>query len=109
MKRFISLSVKQNATDLPGVGRAHGKVFQANNIQTCNDLQQWSLQALRKEFGQKHGEMLYNFCRGKDNRPLKMDQERKSVSAEINYGMRFTKVNSLDVNVPVTCIRKEFF
>lgn len=58
----------------------------------CKDLQQWTLPRLRKEFGQKHGEMLYNFCRGKDERLLRLDQERKSVSAEINYGMRFTKV-----------------
>jgi hypothetical protein len=57
-------------------------------------MQAMSIDLLQKEIGPKTGQTLYNFCRGIDNRPIKMDTERKSVSAEINYGIRFTQVNT---------------
>jgi DNA repair protein REV1 len=50
---------------------------------------------LQKEFGPKTGQMLYRFCRGLDDRPVRTEKERKSVSAEINYGIRFTQVMCL--------------
>ena len=34
----------------------------------------------------------FNHCRGIDNRELKTSHERQSVSAEINYGIRFNEV-----------------
>ena len=78
--------------DLPGIGWAQGHKLKALSISTCADLQKWTLSSLQKEFGIKLGETLFKFCRGKDDRPIKTDHERKSVSAEINYGMRFTEV-----------------
>ena len=62
---------------------------------TCTDLQRISISVLRREFGQKTGEMLYKYCRGHDDRPLMVERERKSVSAEINYAMRFEEVRVL--------------
>ena len=59
---------------------------------TCTDLQRISISVLRREFGQKTGEMLYKYCRGHDDRQLMIERERKSVSAEINYAMRFEEV-----------------
>lgn len=58
----------------------------------CGDLQRLALTVLQKEFGPKTGLHLYQSCRGEDERVLKTDKDRKSVSAEINYGMRFTEV-----------------
>ncbi|XP_009082277.1 PREDICTED: DNA repair protein REV1-like [Acanthisitta chloris] len=60
-------------------------------IKTCGDLQCASMSKLQKEFGPKTGQMLYRFCRGLDDRPVRTEKERKSVSAEINYGIRFTQ------------------
>ena len=54
---------------------------------------------LRREFGQKTGEMLYKFCRGQDDRQLKVERERKSVSAEINYAIRFSQVTYIAMYV----------
>ena len=62
-------------------------------VTTCDDLQKWSLTKLQQEFGPKTGQTLYKRCRGKDNRAVQLQKERKSVSAEINYGIRFEKVN----------------
>ena len=61
-------------------------------IRTCGDLQYMTMAKLQKEFGPKTGQMLYRFCRGLDDRPVRTEKERKSVSAEINYGIRFTQV-----------------
>ncbi|XP_072174849.1 DNA repair protein REV1-like [Diadema setosum] len=79
----------QPVKDLPGVGWSTSRRMESLSIKTCGDLQQISLPALQKEFGPKTGQSLYNFCRGVDSRPIKQEQERKSVSAEVNYGIRF--------------------
>ncbi|RXM95589.1 DNA repair protein REV1 [Acipenser ruthenus] len=81
----------QLVTSLPGVGRSMGYKLGAMGVKTCGDLQQVSMPKLQKEFGPKTGQTLYRFSRGLDDRPVKTEKERKSVSAEINYGIRFTQ------------------
>ncbi|XP_060082771.1 DNA repair protein REV1-like [Ylistrum balloti] len=83
---FISDQTIQN---IPGVGWSMSKKLKTMNIEKCGDLQKVSLSVLQKEFGPKTGQSLYRYCRGEDDRPIKIEQERKSVSAEINYGIRF--------------------
>ncbi len=75
--------------DLPGVGRQMAAKLGQSGVETCGQLQATPLHNLQKDFGQKTGKMLYSFCRGIDERPIAMVQERKSVSAEVNYGIRF--------------------
>lgn len=48
-----------------------------------------SLSVIQNEIGQKVGETLKEQARGIDRRPLNFHHERKSVSAEVNYGIRF--------------------
>ncbi|XP_069826981.1 DNA repair protein REV1 [Dendropsophus ebraccatus] len=81
----------QLVTTLPGVGRSMEHKLSSLNVKTCGDLQNLTMSKLQKEFGPKTGQMLYRFCRGLDDRPIRKERERKSVSAEINYGIRFTK------------------
>ncbi|NWH78314.1 REV1 protein, partial [Piaya cayana] len=81
----------QLVTSLPGVGRTTESKLASLGIKTCGDLQCASMSKLQKEFGPKTGQMLYRFCRGLDDRPVRTEKERKSVSAEINYGIRFTQ------------------
>ncbi|XP_015925771.2 DNA repair protein REV1 [Parasteatoda tepidariorum] len=80
---------KQKVDDLPGVGYRTSKKFKQRGIVTCGDLQNLSLAKLQQEFGPKTGESIYNKCRGVDNRVVQVQKDRKSVSAEINYGIRF--------------------
>lgn len=61
-------------------------------VRSCGDLQQVSLFQLQKKFGPRTGQTLFRFCRGLDDRPVRYEKERKSVSAEMNYNIRFTKV-----------------
>nr|XP_028583712.1 DNA repair protein REV1 isoform X1 [Podarcis muralis] len=81
----------QLTSHLPGVGRTMESKLSSLGIKTCGDLQCVTMSKLQKEFGPKTGQMLYRFCRGLDDRPVQREKERKSVSAEINYGIRFTQ------------------
>ena len=78
-----------NVSDLPGVGRTNSHKFKAMGIANCGQLQEKSLAFLQREFGPKLGQSLYNYCRGIDDRVINLEQERKSISAEVNYGIRF--------------------
>ncbi|XP_028656450.2 DNA repair protein REV1 [Erpetoichthys calabaricus] len=86
----------QLVTSLPGVGKTMGYKLGIMGVRTCGDLQQLSMAKLQKEFGPKTGQTLYRFCRGLDDRPVKTDRQRKSVSAEINYGIRFTQASEAE-------------
>lgn len=81
----------QLVTNLPGVGRSMEARLASLGVRTCGDLQCVTMARLQREFGPKTGQMLYRFCRGLDDRPVRTEKERKSVSAEINYGIRFTQ------------------
>ncbi|KAK9302744.1 hypothetical protein QLX08_005362 [Tetragonisca angustula] len=78
-----------NVQDLPGVGWTTTHKLKNLNVRTCAELQTISLTTLQREFGKKTGEILYNMCRGVDNSKLNLEHIRKSVSAEVNYGIRF--------------------
>merc|ERR550534_1802304 len=62
----------------------------AMGILTCAEMQQITLGKLQNEFGVKQGQTLYHMCRGEDKREMKSDHIRKSISVDINYGIRFT-------------------
>ncbi|XP_044764576.1 DNA repair protein REV1 [Coccinella septempunctata] len=75
--------------DLPGVGRATLGKLKSLGFHTCGDVQAAPLSLLRSELGQKIGETILEQSRGIDKKPLNFNHERKSVSAEVNYGIRF--------------------
>ncbi|XP_033103900.1 DNA repair protein REV1-like [Anneissia japonica] len=81
----------QPVGDLPGVGWSMKRRLEALSVNSCGDLQLVPMATLQKEFGAKTGKHLYNLCRGQDDRAIQAEKQRKSVSAEINYGIRFTK------------------
>ncbi|XP_072252813.1 DNA repair protein REV1 [Leuresthes tenuis] len=83
-------------TSLPGVGHVMGKKLASMGVKSCGDLQQVSLSQLQKKFGPRTGQTLFRFCRGIDDRPVRYEKERKSVSAEMNYNIRFTKVDEAE-------------
>ncbi|MCJ8732420.1 hypothetical protein PDJAM_G00211280 [Pangasius djambal] len=86
----------QPVTSLPGVGRSISSKLASLGVTTCGDLQQLSIVRLQKEFGPRTGQTLFRFCRGLDDRPVRSEKERKSVSAEMNYNIRFTKVEEAE-------------
>ncbi|WP_083237379.1 MULTISPECIES: DNA polymerase IV [Burkholderia] len=69
---------------LHGVGKVTAARLDKLGIGTCGQLRAWSLFDLHREFG-AFGRRLYELARGIDERPVRADQERKSVSVETTY------------------------
>jgi DNA polymerase-4 len=67
-----------------GVGKATGLKMEKAGIIYGKDLKRFSKEALQVMFG-KQGEFYYEICRGIDNRPVKPQRKRKSLSVEHTY------------------------
>ena len=57
---------------------------------TVGELRKLSLAKLQSTLGVKTGQQLFRMARGKDERKVQVDHVRKTVSAEVNYGIRFS-------------------
>lgn len=89
--------------ELPGVGSSTAYTLNDASLVTCGDLQKVSLARIQMLVGKKFGETLYQFCRGQDQRGLSYGQIRKSVSAEVNYGIRFKTYEELETFLKQLC------
>ncbi len=67
-----------------GVGARTAERLEAAGAKTCGDLQAWDLGRLSREFG-KFGVQLYQLCRGEDDRAVRTDRVRKSMSCERTF------------------------
>lgn len=67
-----------------GVGKVTAEKMHQLKIQTCKDLQEYSVEWLQQHFG-RFGERLYYLSRGIDNREVEPNRERKSVSVEQTF------------------------
>ena len=77
---------------LPGIGWSLTGQLKSMCVTTCGELQEVSLSKLQRLFGMKTGHMLYCFARGIDVRELSLKSQRKSLSVDMNYGIRFTEM-----------------
>lgn len=69
---------------LHGVGPATGAKLDAMGITTCAHLRELPIERLIEEFG-KFGRRLFELARGIDERPVRVERERKSVSVETTF------------------------
>ena len=67
-----------------GVGKVTASRLQKRGVQTCGELRGWDMARLVGEFG-RFGVALYQLCRGIDERPVRTDRIRKSLSVERTY------------------------
>ncbi|CAL95402.1 DNA polymerase IV [Azoarcus olearius] len=67
-----------------GVGKVTAARLNRLGVHTCGDLRPWTLAALTREFG-SFGASLHRLCRGIDEREVKPDRVRKSLSVETTY------------------------
>jgi nucleotidyltransferase/DNA polymerase involved in DNA repair len=81
------------ASSLPGVGWTNARKLQDRGVLTVQHLREVSKVELEALIGHKLGQRLYDNCRGIDNRSLQYQQVRKSIGAEVNWGIRFTSMN----------------
>jgi DNA polymerase-4 len=67
-----------------GIGKVTAAKMHQLGIHKGSDLKKWDMVSLVRNFG-KAGVFFYDIVRGKDERPVETDQERKSVGTEITY------------------------
>ncbi|KAK7467413.1 deoxycytidyl transferase [Stygiomarasmius scandens] len=82
--------VPLDISDLHGFGRsAKQKALEKLGVTKLGELREKSKGVLCDALGKGTGETLYNAVRGVDEKKLESDKKRKSVSCDINYGIRF--------------------
>ncbi|ODV94154.1 hypothetical protein PACTADRAFT_51038 [Pachysolen tannophilus NRRL Y-2460] len=100
--------------DLPGVGyniaQKLAKEFGENSDFSIGSLKQIEKQKLINMFGIKTGTRLYDYARGIDKTNIDIssnpqDFQRKSVSIDINWGIRFDNIQQVDMFL-VSCAKE---
>jgi DNA polymerase-4 len=67
-----------------GIGKVTAERMHKLGIHTGSDLKQWDLLSLIRNFG-KTGKFYFDIVRGKDNRVVETNTERKSIGTELTY------------------------
>uniref|UniRef100_A0A0R3RNM8 DNA repair protein REV1 n=1 Tax=Elaeophora elaphi TaxID=1147741 RepID=A0A0R3RNM8_9BILA len=85
---------KEKISSLPGIGyNIYAKLRNTfGEMNLCEDLQKIPINRLQNLLGEKVGTQIYNMCRGVDKERDFLERViRKSISCDINYGIRFTE------------------
>ncbi|MDR0634331.1 MAG: DNA polymerase IV, partial [Azoarcus sp.] len=82
-----------------GVGKVTAARLQKYGIHTCGDLRAWDIARLADEFG-RFGATLHQLCRGIDERPVRPDRVRKSLSVETTYARDLPDLAACHAELP---------
>ncbi|EPR7484118.1 DNA polymerase IV [Vibrio alginolyticus] len=67
---------------VPGIGPKTEERLKLLGFETCEDVQKWDIAEIIKEFG-KFGIMIWDRCHGRDDTPICVEQQRKTVGVEL--------------------------
>ena len=82
-------------TCIPGVGPSLTKKLKQDSIEKFEHLIQLDLDTLEKKYG-SYGKRLWHLARGEDNRTVKPNNFRKSISKEITFDHDLSEENDLE-------------
>ncbi len=83
---------------LPGVGPVTEKKLAGHGFETISDLHRESQAGLERILG-SYGAALYRYCRGIDERPVRVERERKSLSSENTFARDLASVDDVRTEV----------
>lgn len=89
--------------DLPGVGHSLGAKMEELGIKLVKDIRDISRERLLSSLGPKTGTKLWDYARGIDRAEVGNEVMRKSVSAEVNWGIRFVNQDQAEDFVKSLC------
>ncbi|KAL2017500.1 hypothetical protein VTK56DRAFT_2042 [Thermocarpiscus australiensis] len=89
--------------DLPGVAYSIGGKLEEVGVKFVKDLRQTSKERLISVLGPKTGEKLWEYARGIDRTEVGEQPIRKSVSADVNWGIRFVNQEEAEEFVRNLC------
>jgi DNA repair protein REV1 len=90
-------------TDLPGVAYSLGRKLEELGVKLVKDIRALTKERLVNSLGPKTGEKLWEYSRGIDKAEVGEQAIRKSVSAEVNWGIRFVTQQQADEFVQCLC------
>jgi DNA polymerase-4 len=85
-------------TKFYGVGPVTAAKMHGLGIQTGADLRDQSLEFLQRHFG-KSGPWYFEIARGRDERPVRPDRERKSSGSETTFATDLTEPDAIEAGV----------
>ena len=89
--------------DLPGVAYSIGGKLEEIGVRFVRDIRELSKEKLMSTLGPKTGEKIWDYSRGIDRVEVGEQVIRKSVSAEVNWGIRFVTQEQADEFVQSLC------
>jgi len=89
--------------DLPGVAWSLGGKLEDIGVKFVKDIRELSKERLVQALGPKTGEKLWDYSRGIDRQEVGEQVIRKSVSAEVNWGVRFENQDQADEFITSLC------
>jgi DNA repair protein REV1 len=89
--------------DLPGVAYSLGGKLEEIGVKYVKDIRGLTKERLVTALGPKTGEKLWDYSRGIDKTEVGDQAIRKSVSAEVNWGIRFVTQQQADEFVQCLC------
>ncbi|OJD37090.1 dna damage repair protein mus42 [Diplodia corticola] len=94
---------KLEVQDLPGVASSIGGKLEEIGIKLVGDVREYSKERLVSTLGPKTGEKIWEYSRGIDRTEVGDVVVRKSVSAEVNWGVRFTDNQQVEEFIENLC------
>lgn len=88
-EEILDFVAELKVTDLPGVAYSIGGKLEEIGVKFVKDVRQLTKARLMTVLGPKTGEKIWDYSRGMDQTEVGEQVVRKSVSAEINWGIRF--------------------
>ena len=89
--------------DLPGVAYSIGGKLEEIGIKLVRDIREVTKEKLITNLGPKTGQKIWEYSRGIDRTEVGEQVVRKSVSAEVNWGIRFVTQEQADEFVQSLC------
>lgn len=94
---------KLSVQELPGVAYSIGGKLEEIGVKYVRDVRELTKERLMSTLGPKTGEKIWDYSRGIDRVEVGEQVIRKSVSAEVNWGIRFVTQEQADEFVQSLC------
>ncbi|KAG9238657.1 hypothetical protein BJ875DRAFT_450446 [Amylocarpus encephaloides] len=88
-EEVLNFIAELSVQDLPGVAYSIGGKLEEIGVKSVKDVRQMTQERLITLLGPKTGKKLWDYSRGIDKTEVGEQVVRKSVSAEVNWGIRF--------------------
>ncbi|KAH9875515.1 hypothetical protein J1614_004251 [Plenodomus biglobosus] len=102
-EEVLSFVGELQVQDLPGVAFSIGGKLEELGVKYVKDVRELTKERLVQSLGPKTGEKLYEYARGIDRQEVGEQVVRKSVSAEVNWGVRFENQEQADEFIASLC------